>query len=229
METIANINNQNMDNQKIQHGTSSIFHYDDIFVNDNRTNNDEFRYDRTTEYETDPSKENDVHIINIFRFKFKDDFMKELYNFSKIHQYDERKSFKEAWEKWVEENDEIVNIEINRLKDLGYNGNIIDKMFKSARYYFRNKKTVKLDPVKRRKYVNVQKKTLDIIDNHILTNVKNPNFKPSNSFDDFCKEKIDILTEEINYLYKNGITVPLDIKNKIKKTYKNRYFMIICK
>ena len=40
---------------------------------------------------------------------------------------------------------------------------------------------------------------------------------------------IEILKCEINRLLKNGIREPEEIKNKIKKTYKNRYFMIINK
>ncbi len=36
----------------------------------------------------------DSNKCNIFRFKFRDDFMIELSNFSKIHQYDSRGDFK---------------------------------------------------------------------------------------------------------------------------------------
>ena len=81
--------------------------------------------------------------IQIYRYKFTADFMNELYIFSKVHQYDHRKVFKEAWEVWIEENDNIVTSEVKRLTELGYDGNIIEKMFKSARYYFRKKSTEK--------------------------------------------------------------------------------------
>ena len=33
----------------------------------------------------------------IFRYKFNDMFAEQLYEFSKIHQYDDRATFKEAW------------------------------------------------------------------------------------------------------------------------------------
>lgn len=81
--------------------------------------------------------------VNIFRFKFKDEFTGELYKFAKIHQYDHRKDFKEAWKIWLEENTEIVEEEVRRLTNLRYDGDILDKMFKSARYYFRKKSTEK--------------------------------------------------------------------------------------
>ena len=66
----------------------------------------------------------------IFRFKFTEDFMKELFKFSKIHQYDERKDFKEAWNIWIDENSELVDSEMQRLIMLRYAGDIINKMFK---------------------------------------------------------------------------------------------------
>ena len=50
--------------------------------------------------------------LPIYRFKFTKDFMEELYTFSKIHQYDERNDFKEAWKVWTEDNEEIINNEI---------------------------------------------------------------------------------------------------------------------
>ena len=95
----------------------------------------------------------DATVTNIYRYKFTEDFMGELFTFSKVHQYDHRKDFKEAWLAWVDTNEDIVNDEIHRLTRLGYDGDILDKMFKSARYYFRKKSTEKKAPVQRRDYV----------------------------------------------------------------------------
>ena len=166
--------------------------------------------------------------INIFRYKFTDDFTSELFKFSKIHQYDHRKDFKEAWKTWLEENEEIVEEETCRLKNLGYQDNVEDKMFKSARYYFRKKSTEKKAPVKRRDYMGVQKVLLGAMDNHIRRGIKEE-FKPSDGFDDFCNKNKDLLKEEVTTLCKNGFTDSNEIKNKIKKTYKNRYFLQINK
>lgn len=167
--------------------------------------------------------------INIYRYKFTEDFTNEMYKFSKIHQYDHRKDFKEAWEIWLENNDEIVSDEVRRLSNLGYNGNILDKMYKSARYYFRKKSTEKKAPKKRRAYQSVQKDLLQAMDNHLKTHINEEDFKPSEGFDRFCKENIDLLKEEVSILCKNGLTNSEEIKQKIKKTYKNRYFILISK
>ena len=75
----------------------------------------------------------------IFRFTFSDMFKEELFRFSKINQYVERKQFKENWKDWVVANRSLVDDELNRLTELKYDGDIEDKMFKSARYYFRKK------------------------------------------------------------------------------------------
>ena len=171
---------------------------------------------------------NDIN-KNIYRYKFTDDFTSELFKFSKVHQYDHRKDFKEAWEIWMEDNDDIVNNEVRRLTNIGYDGDIIDKMFKSARYYFRKKSTEKKAPSERRDYVGTQKDMLDAMDLHIKSKINDQNYKPSDGFDEFCKSNLDLLKEEISNLCKHGFTDSNEIKQKIKKTYKNRYFLIISK
>jgi hypothetical protein len=171
---------------------------------------------------------NDKNNSNVFRFKFNDEIMREIHNFAKIHQFDERKDFKEAWTEWVNENNYIISQETDRLTNLGYEGDIADKMFKSARYYLRKKSTEKKAPAERRNYVAVQKELLDAIDTHIK-NIISRDSKPSDGFDDFCKNNKDILNEEIKSLCKNGMTDSNEIKNKIKKTYKNRHFLIVSK
>ena len=207
--------------------------------NDNKSNcfgaschdNDKFTYSENLSnlYHKNILSDEDTN-VTIFRYKFSDEFTNELFKFSKIHQYDHRKVFKEAWENWLLENIEILNKEKNRLKILKYEGNIEEKMFKSARYYFRKKTVEKIKPIPRRNYISINKELLDIMDEY-LENISrnNSKCKPSNSFEEFCKIHIDILKESVNILVKNGFTNVDEIKNKIKKTYKNRYFLLIRK
>ena len=188
-------------------------------------------YDITNEYiieNMNVDVNNEIN-INIYRYKFIEEFTYELYKFSKIHQYDHRKDFKEAWNIWIEDNQGLVDEEVRRLSNLGYDGDILDKMFKSARYYFRKKSTEKKEPQKRRVYIGVEKELLEAMDKHILQNVNNKDYKPSDGFSVFCKENIEILQEEVNRLCKCGLTNHIEIKDKIKKTYKNRYFMLVTK
>lgn len=182
---------------------------------------------RENEYDLSFNKDKLNLDVNIFRYKFSDDFIEELFTFSRVHQFEERKHFKESWNKWLEENNEIVTKEMERLTNLGYEGDIIDKMYKSARYYFRKKGTEKKAPKIRREYIGSSKRLRDAMDTHILKNINNIHYKPSDGFDDFCKINLNLLTEEVKELCKLGIDDPVEIKNKFKKTYKNRYFIII--
>jgi hypothetical protein len=212
----------------------------DNIINDNDINNNKYRttYDRVDSFEDSRvdkiadegiNQGNDTFNVNIYRYKFTDEFTCELFKFSKIHQYDDRKAFKEAWNVWMEDNEEILNEEYKRLKELGYDGDIFDKMFKSARYYFRKKSTEKKEPVKRRIYVGSQKDLLEAMDEHIKSNIVSGDFKPSDGFDEFCRQNVNLLKEEITVLCRAGLTDSNEIKAKIKKTYKNRYFLAISK
>ena len=206
--------------------------YDSI-ANDNRTIHDrkDELCDSRMEESDNISDETRITIpninIQIYRYKFTDEFMNELYIFAKVHQYDHRKVFKEAWEVWLEENNTIVASEEKRIIELGYSGNIIEKMFKSARYYFRKKSTEKKALAKRRDYIGVQKDLLESMDKHIISSIIRENYKPSEGFDEFCKDHIELLKEQIDLLCKNGFTNSNEIKKKMKKTYKNRYFLLV--
>jgi hypothetical protein len=163
---------------------------------------------------------------NIYRFKLTKTFMEELSYFSKIHQYDDRLDFKEAWNVWIEDNKEMVQEEISRLYNLGYNGDPIDKMFKSARYYFRNKSTIKNEPKQRRQYISVSNELLYAMDEHINKYIIDEKYQPKTAFIAFCKENEDILKETILKFFDQNIKDTELIENKIKKTYKNRFYII---
>jgi hypothetical protein len=162
----------------------------------------------------------------IYRFKFTEQFMEELYQFSKIHQYDDRKDFKEAWKIWTEENQEIISEESNRLLTLGYEGDILEKMFKSARYYFRKKSPEKKEPKQRRQYISVTRELLDAMDHHIEENIYTEDYQPKTGFIIFCRENENLLKESLAKIIEQGIRDSDIIQDKIKKTYKNRYFML---
>ena len=161
--------------------------------------------------------------VNIYRYKFSEEVAEELDRFSKVHQYDDRVTFKEAWTEWTNDNEDLISAEVRRLTNLGYEGDAVDKMYKSARDYYRKKSTVKKTPAVRRNYVSVQKELLEAMDEYILQN----NSKPAVGFVDFCRAHMELLKAEIDILRTHGITERQEIQNKIKKTYKNRYFMLI--
>ena len=76
-----------------------------------------------------------------YRFDFTDDMQNELLNFAKIHRYDDRHTFKDAWTTWIsgKEIAELITLETEHLETSGFKGDALDKMFKSVRYYYRKK------------------------------------------------------------------------------------------
>lgn len=164
----------------------------------------------------------------IFRFKFSDDVTLSIIDFAKVHQYDDRKTYKERWTEWCEDNNDMIMRETTRLKNLGYYGDIIDKMFKAGRYYFRKKDFSETKtPRKRRNYITMSSDILTLMDNHINMYMLKRNFTPAGAYDDFCESNENALLEEIKCIFMKDETLSkTDVSNKIKKTYKNRYFMI---
>lgn len=163
----------------------------------------------------------------VYRYKFSDEIARSIYEFAKLHQFDDRPTYKEAWKDWTETNEDEIRREINRLTELGYDGSVEDKMYKSGRYYFRNKSTNQTDPRERRTYVPTSADLIDSMDTHIRMHHVNPEYTPANGYDDFCKNYKVELVAEIEYLKQNAITDQKEIASKIKKTYKNRYFQFI--
>lgn len=172
----------------------------------------------------------------VFRFKLADEMIDALLQFSKMHQYDDRETYKEAWIFWKRDAaiSKMFETEIERLQTLGYKGNsanIEDKIFKSGRYYFRNKSFIKAPPTKRCKYMRMSKELISAIDNHITTSA--PNTPPALLFVNFCQKHVDVVNDEmtrlcnhLNLSEREGRegSYEQSIISKIKKTYKNRIF-----
>ena len=183
--------------------------------------------DKENQNSHEKQEETEFYSTLIYRYQFSVEFMENMYQFSKIHQYDDRNDFKEAWKQWSETNEEEIHREINVLTDQGYRGDIQEKMFKSARYYFRKKPTTIKEPKKKQTYTGTNKQLLEKMDQYILQ--EKDKVKPSDSFLHFCEENKDLLKQEIIYLISNGFKEKEVIENKIKKTYKNRYFILVKK
>jgi hypothetical protein len=161
--------------------------------------------------------------VPIFRFNFSEEFNKELGYFAKLHKHEDRIDFKENWQEWVNDNNHIINEERKKLINLGYEGDIEDKMYKSVRYYFR-KKPLRHEPIERCIRVVVSKDLLRQMDEHIKNNNFNENYTPQVAYEEFCNEYSELINNEIQQLNMDDNNL---IQNKIKKTYKNRFYLIV--
>ena len=158
-----------------------------------------------------------------FRYKFSENFMGSLIEFSRVHKFDKPDIFKEHWEEWTKYNKEIINLESDRLLRLGYTGNVGTKMYKSARYYFKNKSSVKKEPKKRRQYIGLERSLLDSMDEHIEAIGKRE--KPAQAFNNFMdSEKYRMILKQEKSRLRSYNMDAEDIHTKLKKTYKNRHF-----
>lgn len=152
----------------------------------------------------------ETNVSKTYRYEFSTDFCKMLSDFAKIHQYDERTAFKEAWNIWAEDNTETIEQECRTIYSNGYEGDALDKMFKSARYYFRKKSVQKKEQSPRKSYEKTGAEILKKMDAHIKENL---NMKPHDSYlaflrkEEFRKEEEEELVDD----------------EKLKKTFKNRY------
>jgi hypothetical protein len=141
--------------------------------------------------------------------------------FSKKNEYEDRKEYMERWELWCEENKEEIQEEEQRLIDLGYTGDVLTKMYKSSRYYFRKKTLVKVEPKKRNQYIYLSGDLLEKMDEYILANLT---VKPKDMFLQFSELYSELIQESILELNEKNMYEREDIEFKIKKTFKNRYF-----
>jgi hypothetical protein len=205
--------------------------------------------------------------------------MAELSRFSKVHQYDDRQTYKSEWQKWTSQYDiaEAMEVERRSLQENGYTGDIDDKMFKAGRYYFRKKTStivadqtinavsttddnnIATDPpspaAQRRTYITMSKQCIRLMDEHIKRAASTPAasipaapaapaaavFKPSVCYDDFYQTQMTTaaMTTEIGNIIEKYEKTPgamsnqtadeltEEIMDKIKKTYKNRYYKYI--
>lgn len=212
----------------------------------------------------------------IYRHEFSKEFMAHVSRFSKVHQHDDRHTYKREWTKWIqlEEITMTIDAETRRLQENGYVGDINDKMFKAGRYYFRKKTPTAAVQVsadadadadapdndnddeklssaqqqqsgkggQRRPYITMSKEAIKMMDQHIenMRATATIVFKPSLCYDNFYQTKMSSpeMTKEIETIIekheKTAASISPDdltteIIDKIKKTYKNRYYKHVSK
>lgn len=163
----------------------------------------------------------------IYRFTFSEAFMILLERCAENHQTDSLSDFRHHWDTWKENHIAEIQREKAELEAHGYKGNVEQKMFKSVRYYLRNKKKETIVPKKRRKYISFRRPFLKDMDRHISDVALVEQRKPAFAFNHFygSSEYNKYMEPERRRLNEQGLEEGL-IEDKIKKTYKNRYFRL---
>jgi hypothetical protein len=170
----------------------------------------------------------------VYRFKLDPAIVDAIAVFAKTHRDVDRRTFQSRWREWLGDNQSNVNRESNRLTQLGFRGSPVDKMYKSARYYFRNKSDPSENPPfparpkqqSKRRYVPSSGQLRQAMDAHIENHIRDRDYTPANGFDHFCQTHVEVLRVEIGGLRTKGEANSVAIAAKMKKTYKNRYYQI---
>ena len=171
-------------------------------------------------------------MASTFRFKFSEEINIKLSNFGRLHSYSDKEDFTKYWSIWLNENKELIINENSRLVELGYKGNIDKKLYKSVKYYWiklykleNNDKSNNNDKSKNETYIIISSKLLEKIDIHINNGIMN-NICPKDGFNIFLKNYEDLINKEINEINETyNINNKEVCKMKIKKCYKNKYYL----
>ena len=147
--------------------------------------------------------------FKVYRFTFSDEIINELYALNRVHQFSDKQNYKEAWESWRDTHQELIDKETNRLTKLGYEGDVLGKLYHTCRYYIRNQ-YVKEKPEKK-----TTRKTRTIIPKSILLQMEqhiqeHSKFKPIEAFRQFHRSQGDIVEDE----------------KQLHKAYMNRYCVL---
>ena len=162
----------------------------------------------------------------VYRFKFSPTFQELLARFSSGHRYDESSDFRQAFDAWHLCHKDALEQEGVRLNALGYKGDLAKKVYRSARYYFKEKSLEKKAPQKRKQYVSVPAKLLDAMDTHIKGVALPDNLRPAYAYNNFISQGSHmILLGQVETVLEDAGLDGAETEAKVKKTYKNRYFL----
>lgn len=186
--------------------------------------------------------------IKTNRHTYCEEVVEQLSSFAKIHEYDDRKDFKEAWQKWIEEPDikNLIGSDVSRLTVNGLSGDILDRMYKSARYYYRKKAGEAVtEPTVRKEYQGLPRTVLKTIDDYIYSEInrnileteKGGNhiitITAAKSFTTYCKLHYDVISDLLPPMNDDDCSVNKNMReelkkvtDRLKKTYKNRFYNI---
>lgn len=171
-----------------------------------------------------------------FRFDFSKHTIDLLSVFSKEHCDEKCKQFQCSWRDWINKDNikKTLDEECETLKALGFEGDVYDKMYKSARYYYKKRQDKKDKYEEKQSTVHTNRFSsnfLKLMDN-IIKSQLNEDVKKNNGiersqiefFDNYCNIHRNEIVMELRDIKERKGQIPEDIKEKLKKTYKNRFY-----
>ncbi|MAP67494.1 MAG: hypothetical protein CMF80_07340 [Candidatus Marinimicrobia bacterium] len=159
----------------------------------------------------------------IWRYKLDEKIFEELKYFAKLHEHNDRDDFKKAWEEWIKEHGEMIDQETRRLENLGFDGDVIKKLYTSARYYLKKSQDTKKKEKKRKEYVSLCPEFISMVDDFVEKSKE----KPAMGFKTFMEKykENDVVINQISNLFVENKYSNEEIFKKLNKTFKNRSYI----
>ena len=185
--------------------------------------------------------------IPIQRFKYSDTMSSLLDKFAEIHRHDNPRYFRSFWDEFIKSNLNVFEREVGLLEARGYKSDPYIAMYKSALFYYRKfydgsgkKKNCK--KIKNHPYSKFPTELIQLIDTviekYISMNLKQVSthdymcdITPASCYTEFCDNYKDDLyihiREYVRQRQSAGDNVSSSVvSNKLKKTFKNRFYKI---
>ena len=167
-----------------------------------------------------------------FRQPFSDVILQKLTEFTKTNLTESRKGFQQMWSRWIVDNACLIDRERTRLRNNGFEGDVLDKMYKSARNYLRKKVREELsherdranvDAGKKRKNrISTDKNILSLMHSHAksINCAESRHWKPSDKFKHFMQMHGVQVREEIARCHNHCGESKYECMFRIKSGYK---------
>ncbi len=170
-------------------------------------------------------------IFKQYRFDFSSEVKENLARFSQSHKNLPRKDFKNAWTNWLDTHN-FLQEECQTIKNRGFKGDPIEKMYHSVRYYHRKpevkKKTLSNRP---RTYVRLTDELHEIMNQHIrdtLTSIINVPTECQTThleaFTEFLKMHRNRILNELIEMRKRDGGLEENMDQKLQKRYRDKYY-----
>lgn len=173
-----------------------------------------------------------------YRFDFTSLFATRLAQFAAEHVNKDRKTFQKEWSNWCEipEIHEQIAQESLLMEKNGFQGDVLDKMYKSARYYHRKNKPKIKEFIHKEHTNRFTREFLECMDDQIEEYIRKQSngvldsnaripLSQSMGYEQFCKTHQDEIYAELLKIKENrGRLDAATIGEKLKKAYKTRFY-----
>jgi hypothetical protein len=168
-----------------------------------------------------------------FRFQLGAKTLERLRPFAANNSNLSGKEFRARWDTWCIVNAAVIDAEVDRLRILGYEGDVPSKIYRAGRYYFKTRPPSLVRAPRSHNstaYIALAPMLIRSMDAHVVAHTRNcAHSKPAVLYNDFLAsctpEMVALLAQEAERIMEQGMTDAYAAAAKIKKTYKNRYFM----